>query len=49
MRKLGGCRLIDELEIPLKEFEKFHQAASHIDTNALDSYLANFVRPQPGD
>ena len=49
MRKLDGCRLIDELEIPLKGFENFHQVASHIDRNALGSYLDNFVCPQPGD
>ena len=49
MQKMDGCRLIDELEIPLKGFENFHQVASHIGKNALCSYLANFVCPQPGD
>ncbi|XP_065061436.1 uncharacterized protein LOC135688497 [Rhopilema esculentum] len=49
MRKMDGCKLIDELEIPLKGFHNFRQAACHAIDNGLDSYLSNFICPQPGD
>ena len=49
IRKMDSCRLIDELEVPLKGFENFHQVAFHINTITQCLYLANFVCPQPDD
>lgn len=49
MRKMKDCRLIDELELPLKSFENFLQAASHAVKCGLDHYLSLFICPQPGD
>ena len=48
MRKMDGCKLIDELEIQLKGFHNFRQAACHAIDNGLDSYLSHFICPQPG-
>ena len=49
MRKMEGCKLIDELELPLKGFANFQHVASYVVNNALNLYLAKFVFPQPGD
>ena len=49
MRKMDGCRLIDEIELPLKSFQSFHQAACHAVRKGLGIYLERFICPQPGD
>ena len=48
-RAVKDCRLIDEIELPLKSFEDFHHAASHAVQRGLGEYLKNFICPQPGD
>ena len=49
LRKMKDCRLIDELEIPLKSLENFCQPASHAVNQGLGRYLDTFICPQPGD
>ena len=49
MRKMVHCRLIDELELPLKSFSDFLVAAKHAIHHGLGKYLSEFVCPQPGD
>ena len=49
MRKMDGCKLIDELELPLKGFNDFYKAAHHAVSKGLSLYLSKFICPQPGD
>ena len=49
MRKMDGCKLIDELELPLKGFNDFYKAAHHAVSKGLGLYLSKFICPQPGD
>ena len=49
MRKMTGCRLLDSMEIPLKKFKNFFDAAQHAKGQGLEDYLKKFVCSQPGD
>ena len=49
LRKMANCRIVDELELPLKSFNCFLEAANHAVSLGLDKYLNQFVYPQPGD
>ena len=49
MRKMDGCKLTDELEIPLKSFENFKGVACHAVNKGLGPYLSTFTCPLPGD
>ena len=49
MRKMKDCRLLDELELPLKSFDNFLKAATHAVNHGLHLYLSSFICPQPGD
>ena len=49
MRKMTGCKLLDELEILLKSFENFKEAACHAVEKGLSSYISKFICPLPGD
>ena len=49
MRKMDGCTLIDELEIPLNGFEKSKGVACHAVNKSLGPYLSTFTCPLPGD
>ncbi len=49
LRKMKDCRLVDELELPLKSPGNFLEAATHAVNLGLGNYLANFICPQPGD
>ena len=49
MRKMKDCRLVDELALPLKNFENFLEAATHASNCGLSQYLSHFLCPQPGD
>ena len=45
MRKMVNCRLIDELEIRLKSFESFLEAAKYAVNHCLQKYLSSFICP----
>ena len=49
MRKMTGCKLLDELESPRKSFENFKKAACHAVEKGLSPYLSKFICPLPGD
>ena len=49
LRKMKECRLVDEVEMPLKCFDDFFKASCHAAEQGLDKYLEHFICPQPGD
>ncbi|XP_065054170.1 uncharacterized protein LOC135682973 [Rhopilema esculentum] len=49
IRQMKDCRLIDELELPLKSFQNFLDAATHAVNQGLHLYLSSFVCPFVGD
>ena len=46
---MDGCKLIDELELPLKGCNDFYKATHHAVSKGLGLYLSKFICPQPGD
>eukprot|EP00112_Aurelia_sp_Birch-Aquarium-sp1_P009532 Seg2086.2 transcript_id=Seg2086.2/GoldUCD/mRNA.D3Y31 product="Pancreatic secretory granule membrane major glycoprotein GP2" protein_id=Seg2086.2/GoldUCD/D3Y31 len=49
MRSMKGCKLVDILELPLKSYDAFLEALSHMMGNGLSEYLDEFCVPFIGD
>ena len=47
LRKMKECRIVDEVEMPLKCFDDFFKALCHADEQGRDRYLEHFICPQP--
>ena len=49
MRSMKGCKLVDMLELPLKSYDAFLEALSHMMENGLSEYLDEYCVPFIGD